>query len=1250
MRNLIPSFTAEQYKKKNHLCKFEAAVLFADIKGFTDMTAQLMKNGKEGAEIIADTINEIFRPALDYVYQNSGFIANFAGDAFNAVFINTNHDKTATVLKTLETAVKIKNLFLKNPIAKTKFGSFELAVKIGISYGNTASQIIFSNHKNASFFFGESIDNAAGCEKYSQKNEITADKTILKNHKEKFFLTFCEIEKLIFKDHKKQFFLINNEIEKIITNLSASESIKDSFKPVDTKIQKEFFPESVLKMKTAGEFRDVISIFISFDDICKNNLKELIELTEKYKAYFNRISFGDKGGFALVIFGAPKAVEKMFRKACSFALEVKNLKNLKPKIGMTFGKAFTGFIGNNQRAEYTAQGEKVNLAARFMTKADEFQILTDEEIFSKINSFFEVELLGKFEYKGYRKKLKTYSLINKKENKEFYSGKLIGRKREIKRLNNLIKPLIKNKFGGMIIVDGSPGMGKSRLIHDFKATLPKHFTTVKLICDEILRKSFNPLIKFLNYFFNQSEKKSRKENKDNFNKKYEDLINTAVNENIKKEFIRTKSFLGALVNLHWENSLYENLDPKRRYDNTLSALKNFFLKFASGNPLIIEIEDIHWIDPDTLNFLNFLTQNIENYPIILLSSSRYNDDNSPFDIKIKDISIHRIDLSSLSKPGTRLILEEKLDKKIPLKTLDLIYNKTEGNPFFIEQMIFYLKEHHLLDEKLNLKDNRISIPAGINGIVAARIDRLGFELKDLVKTASVLGKDFAVNILEEISALPIICPYLKKGESEALWSSLNELIFSFKHALIRETAYEMQLKKILRNIHTKAAEAFEKIYSSNLDPYLFEIAEHYEKSGVVSKTIEYFLKAGEYAKNRFQNEAALKFYTKLLSYAEFKSDIPKLIELYMEIGDIYKLTGDWSESHKYYNLGLSESEKHSIKKYTALSYRNLGWIYLLQGNFTQSINIYKKSLDLFKELEDDTGIAKVKGNMGVAYKKMGEYDTALKLYLEHSEFARKLNDIGSLASSTGNIGNIYIKKGELGKALEYHRESLKLYLEIGDKAGCGTAFRNMGNVFALKEEFEQAMEYYNKKLEIAEELGDKAGYAGTVGNMGNIYFHLDNFDKAMECYQKRLQTAEEIGDKSGYATTIGNIGIIYKDTGNFKKALKCFEIQLKIAEEIQYRSAVIYALGSLGEIYENTGQYNKAMKYYERQFHISEKLEHRQGIYSAAGNIGFVFEMTEEYNKALKFYNMQLKMAEEAKNKKWISETKEKIDNLKEKL
>jgi hypothetical protein len=333
------------------------------------------------------------------------------------------------------------------------------------------------------------------------------------------------------------------------------------------------------------------------------------------------------------------------------------------RAGITAGVGYAGIIGGQQRCEYGGVGDVVNLAARLMMKTKWGQIFVAETI-AKNAPQFRFAYQGDFTYKGVAAPVPTYTLSGRKidSRQQRFPEAMIGRQVELQRLQEVAKPIFRGVFAGIVYIYGEAGIGKSRLAYALRETITTHTPITWCHCpvDQILRRPFNPFKTYLRRYFEQAPERSEGENRAKFEEKYAALVEALSSAPMDgtggggpdpaphiKELIRTKSVFGAQIGLFWPDSLWEHLDAKGKYENTLSAIKTFFLAQSLLNPAVIELEDGHWIDRDSETFLKALTRNIPEYPILLLVTLRYNDDGikPTFDLEGGSGAPDRSDLS-----------------------------------------------------------------------------------------------------------------------------------------------------------------------------------------------------------------------------------------------------------------------------------------------------------------------------------------------------------------------------------------------------------------------------------------------------------------------------------------------------------------------------------------------------------------------------------------------------------------------------
>jgi len=691
-------------------------------------------------------------------------------------------------------------------------------------------------------------------------------------------------------------------------------------------------------------------------------------------------------------------------------------------------------------------------------------------------------------------------------------------------------------------------------------------------CDEILRKSFNPIIYFLKNYFKQSENNNRDKNLIIFERIYKELIDKADD---KEELIRIKSIIGSLVNLYWKDSLYEQLDGKGRYENILYGMKNLIKVESLETPIIIELEDSHVIDQDTKRFFEILTKNVDNIPIIIITTCRLRDDGSEFNLKLENIEKRRINLKYLNNEGIIILIKRLLKvDNIPLETLNIISRESEGNPFYIDQIIKYLKENKLIDKKLKLKVEKFEIPHDINSIIIARVDKLTTELKEVVQTASVIGRKFAVDVLRKMLKNRSIDKLLIEGENKSIYYSLSELIYIFKHALIKESIYQMQLKEKLRTLHKLAAETIEDLYKDNLEQHYSELANHYERAQIREKTVEYLKKTSKYAENNYKNEEALKAYNSLISYTD---DISEKIVIYNK--QIYILL----------NMGEINKAEHLIQKALDLDkeikkYRNIvkifggkAHIYIHKGKFEMAKQVIDRALKIPNiRDEDKADIYRIYA----LYLSFSEKDKKAFIYFKKALYIyRKVNNRSGIANCLSDIPTFCGLQLGLEKALIYLNNALDIFKENNNLRGVSMVMSNIAVVYdEVYMDLDKALNYYLKSIEINKKIGNMMGIMNDTNNIGSIYRLKKNYKKAFNYYDQSLKMTLEIGDINARANTLANLTIYYRDLKNYKKAEMSINKAIKIVKGLKMKIRYYKFLNEKVILYYDMKLFDKAQK------------------------------------------------------------------------
>ncbi len=1161
MRNLLPELRLLGYGKNKTSGSIEASVLFVDISGFTAMTRKLMEQGKEGAEILSEMMNRLFSPLIDSVYNYGGFITNFAGDAFTAVF------KGDDGFKACSSAAEIMEFFKLNPLFEYSTFSFKLSARSGISSGNLKWTSISSEKGEHFFFYGDVLDEAAKAEHCCKSNSVSVTEKVFK-----------VLQKKVSFDLEKGKFFFHSFISKPETSPLTPRPDKDALK--------KFIPSNVFEQNISGEFREVVSVFISYDmplkaDEINTTLSFFASTIEKYGGYISGFDYGDKGSTVLGLFGAPVSYEDNLERALNCLIDLRKNSVVNFRSGVTEGTVYAGFTGSEKRAAYTALGDNVNLSARLMMTAPMGSDWILGKAAEKAGGDYELEETGKHRFKGIDESIDVFCIKKKlkKEGKVSFKTAMTGREKELKDAAAICNKTFSDSKLRIHTVFGEAGIGKSRLVFEVEKEIPSDFIIFNFSADTILRQSMNIFTSFFQKFFNQSDTHSEEENLMNFEKKWLS-VSDSVLEDDKAGLDSSKPYIAALSGIIIKGSVYEIIDAKSKYENTLFAIRDFFGALSRTAPMLMIFDDMHAIDKDSLEAFKVLTKNLVNSRTVIFVLSRLNDDGSKpdFSFSIGEEHITSLLMDRLAERDVPLFIKNVLGSRSSDELSSFVFKRSGGNPFFMEQLLLYMNENSYILEggegSLKMSKSDVEIPGEVNSILVSRLDRLSSKLKDAVFRASVLGNDIDLNILKDITLADSFNDIIKEGVEELIWNYVSEVFCVFRHALLRDAAYFMQLKSRLREIHHNVACSIEKNYPGE-ERFYSSIAFHYDKAGVKNMTILYLEKAGDYARSQYHNSDAEHLYERLLSLLDEEKDI---IETGHVLGNVYKVSGKWDKAEKLFRESLKISQKTKDRLLTAASMKELGSMLLEKGRYDEAEPLLEKSVVLYKGLNEVKGECDVEGYRGLIHYYKGELDDAVEHFSRRLELSQKIKDKTAIALSYRYLGGVAYYRSDYSTAHQYYLKQLEMSKETHNDLDIAVAESNLGLVYSHMNDLKNAAKYYQSALDAFKKIGVRQYICNTSNNLGELKFWLGEYDEARRLFENQLQIASELGIKRHISIAYNYIGNICRKQGHYQEALQYYNKAIAIGEELN-------VLTILCEYY-----YEKATLFYEMD-RLEEALE-----------------------------------------------------------
>jgi predicted ATPase/class 3 adenylate cyclase len=1190
MHPVVPALILNHFSAGEYRGDYPAVGLFLDISGFSTMTEALMAHDQDGAEALASIMRSVMDPIIESVFVQGGFVAYSAGDSITALFPLDAPGPPAD-LRALAAGWNIQQHMLAHTSYPTRYQVFQVSAKVGLGMGEVHWGILRSvvNQSAVYYFQGSAIDRCVSAEHHARAGEIILDESF-----------YTRLKAVLQGEPLGEVY----RLMQVHTALPPPQPVPDP--ELDDRLQAHFYPKNILTQATSGEFRQVVSLFIRLPTVrtetqLERFIQSLFHLQEKYGGFLNRLDFGDKGTHLLMFWGAPAANENDIGRAMNFILELQVITSIPISAGVTYRISHAGFIGGRQHVEYTCFGQGVNLAARLMTAAPRGGIWVDEFIAQHAAQRFEIDFMDQIQFKGFAQPQKVFVLLErKKEEQPFFQGVIAGREADLAKLHQFILPIFQQRRPAMLVVTGEPGIGKSRLVHDFVEGLQQ---AGQVPCqlflgqtDEIVRQPLNPLKYWLRQYFGIAELQGEARNKRSFNHRLDELIEATSEGELAEELDRTRSCIGALVGLHWPDSLYEELDSPGRYENTIFALVALLRAESLRLPAILLLEDIHWLDSDSRAFLIRLASALKQdenqpFPLAVLATSRY----LPRDIGFAEEIFSVLPLASLDRAGMKTLALNHLDAPPGPGLLALLEQRAEGNPFYAEQILRFLKEGNgmaLERGAWTVKPGWVdALPVDVNVLLVARLDHLTQRVKEAVQTAAVLGREFEVRLLSFMLYKKDdgLLPEVAQAEREAIWIALSELRCIFKHTLMRDAAYRMQVNARRIELHALALEGYETLYQESLSEHYAELAYHAEMAGLDEKARHYLEQAGIAALEAYQNEKALDYINRALDRTP-PDDIHTRYVLLDKRDTIY------------YYLGRSTERERNLKALEALlpfsnDERMTADINLIQtrqaldiGQFAQSYKYAGQAANLAQSIGDLEKAAVAMRHMASAMMRQGRYEPAADLVEQSIRLAGQAGSQAEKSRSLNILGMLRIDQGKLDEGRDAFRECLAITRQAGNFRLQGAVLNNLGWTAANQWNYSEARDYFQQALETAQKTGDRPGEAISLGNLGFIAGSLGDFAYARRITERHLRICREVGDPYHEANALVNLSAWTAALREEEAAVNIAREARRVSQKIGARSEEAWALTYLGHVLCTMGKLEEAQQAYEEATAIRSEL------------------------------------------------------------
>jgi len=894
-------------------------------------------------------------------------------------------------------------------------------------------------------------------------------------------------------------------------------------------------------------------------------LELMMEAVHRYEGTVNQVM----GDGIMALFGAPLAHEDHAVRACYAALRMQETvaryaeelrrsrgADVQIRVGLNSGEVVVRSIGNDLHMDYTAVGQTTHLAARMEQLARPGTTLMSETTLRGAEGFVQVKPLGPTPIKGLAEAVPIYEVTgagtaHTRLQASIARGltRFVGRDAEVDQLRQTLEQAGGGR-GQIVAVVGEPGVGKSRLFYEF---IRSHRTQDWLVLESSSvsygkATPYRPLIDLLKGYFKIADRDDTRA----IRAKVTGNVLT-LDEALKDSIVPLLWLLDALPKDHD----FLALDPAERRERTLDAVKRVVLRESRSQPLLLVFEDLHWIDAETQALLDALVESLPTASLLLAVNYR-----PEYQQTWGNKTYYRqLRIDALPPDTAEALLETLLGDHPELRPLRrLLIERTEGNPLFLEESVRALVEMEVLigergAYRLGKDPIAIQVPPTVQAILAARIDRLPPEDKQLLQSASVIGKDLPLALLLETSEQPE--DHVRRGlarlqAAEFVYEAklFPDLEYTFKHALTHEVAYGSLLQDRRRAIHARIVGVIERVYADRLAEHADRLAHHAFRGEVWDKAVHYLHQTAPSAS---------------------KPSIDAVLGGPETPGHLW-----WRGEHDR-ALALALRERALLASFrnfgrTITNDYRLGQIYHSLGDYSKAADALKRNVtlldgDLRRETFGLAGFPAVFSRVWLALclAEQGKFDEAAAHSGEATAIAEAEHHAFSLVVAHAGTGMLHILRGDCGSAIG----PLERGLVIGRLSDIPLLFpfvaAPLGWAYALAGRREEGLRLLEDAVGRAEAMEFVANHALRLVWLAQAHLLLGNEDVATRLGLHALELAGRLGERGHEAYALRLLGeLAGKGTSpNVEKSREHYRAALTLAESLGMRSLAAALASSL---------------------------------------------------------------------------------------
>jgi len=854
------------------------------------------------------------------------------------------------------------------------------------------------------------------------------------------------------------------------------------------------------------------------------------------------------GDAALVIFGLPDVHEDDPERAVRAALAMRDALDglntdlaregrapLRMRIGINTGEVVADPKGGGL-GEFHLAADAINVAARLQQHGQAGSILIGPRTERLVRGVAEARPVGPLELKGKTQPLEAWEVVGLRTHRvqrgvPGRQAPLIGRGDEMDLLLRLYDRVARERRPHLVTVLGAPGVGKSRLQQELLillSALPDAPTIRKGRClpfgDGL---SFAPVAEILKQDAQIMEGDAAETAREK--------LRAAITQVVSADPGRAAEALGFLIGLVFPGSEILTFDPKSAREEAFAAWRRYLTARAGSRPIVLVVEDLHWADEALLDLLDYSMSRLHETPALLLCLARLEllELRPQWGAGLRNAAT--INLEPLSEAESRALIAALLDvDDLPESVRADVVTRAEGNPFFVEEIVRMLMEQGAIIEdggrwRAIADITAIPLPDTVQGVIAARLDRLPDDEKRLLQQASVVGRTFWVGTLRALTAstdgIERILDRLEGRDlvRERPTSTLaGDREYIFKHALTRDVAYATVPRAVRSPAHGTVAAWIEQVAAGRTDEVLDLLAHHWGQAGDAVRAVSYLLRAGDRARQVFANRRAVEAYSQALSLAGNALPPTEQADVRRRRGETLQVLGQYDAAQSDFEAALETArtvadramEARLLYEITRLAHRRRS------RSFAEIIVGYEEALRLAREVGDHRTEGLALTEIATGHWDQSRLDEAARFGLQALEILKETGDHAATAGVMNLLSMTYYMSQDIPGGLEWAQRALGEARLAGDRAREATALSYLGLITGVDGHHHEGLRLLDEAAAVAEEIGDRRRIMWVHFFRSFEYWSLARFDLMV----RAVDAGVELGERIGYVNP-GNMGV-----------------------------------------------------------------------------------------------------------------------------